>query len=919
MMRHIKKYHSQTAKRKAEESTELNRLELLHGGKVPRLVDDSQIGGAAKRSIEDDTTPRKVSLVDYGDTSDDEEGDTLESHSNPLFVANIRKLGPAKRWKKNVVVNQKFTMTLDQQRPIHENEDLNIGATHAIATATDRLIDELNIPEDYQMTLQIGSKEHQREGLTGKTWRVPVSNFTQRATMTQTLLMKLSNVLNSGEFITRDTGFSASVLFSRPEWKGGKGGTSPGEKIWARMVKESRSICEINNTDELCCARAICVMREYVKRQMQEPNTFKNIRQDRGKNSQQLKEAKKLHQQAGVPEDLCGLEEIEKFQEYLGPQGYRIIVVEVSRGGVIFKGEKFQNAEKIIAIVKSVSADESGQETAHYDGLYSIKGFMNRSYFCSKCCKGYNTEDSVHHRCMAKSCPSCKQTTSKKEKGCSNFTLWKKPDRSCRVCKREFYGEACFAAHLVESVDENKEMKTLRVSLEKQLGEELTPVMVLHSTCRDFKRCTECMATYKVNKDLPHKCYHAPCRHCLDYVNVYEHKCYITSEDEKHFKRTLQKLKKDKKKQEQLLGNNGEGYPDETMERLIAQRKRKLKELELINRGVSMANSQFQDTQEQILDELLEEGVLPEDITPEMVTERMQTEQSIKTIHVDNLIFADIECLLDDNNTFVPILICYTIGGDEAIFHHWGTDCISRFLEAVHQWAKDEKKEKGGALPEYTVFFHNLKGFDGVLTLNTLYNQNLKVTNQMGTGTKVLHFKQKNITFKDSLNFLNMPLAAFPKTFGLKELKKGFFPHKFSKLENLYYEGAIPELTYFEPQHMSKDKKNECETWHAQQVLKGETWCFQQEMLEYCQDDVRILREGCLKFAQDTMQEAGFNPLTQCITIASTCHYFWRNHQMLPQTIAVEPIHGLGRSQNQSEQGCIRVVLLRRCQTRRRE
>ena len=37
---------------------------------------------------------------------------------------------------------------------------LNIGATHAIAVGTDSLIEELKIPEDYWMTLQIGSKEH---------------------------------------------------------------------------------------------------------------------------------------------------------------------------------------------------------------------------------------------------------------------------------------------------------------------------------------------------------------------------------------------------------------------------------------------------------------------------------------------------------------------------------------------------------------------------------------------------------------------------------------------------------------------------------------------------------------------------------------------------------------------------------------
>lgn len=51
--------------------------------------------------------------------------------------------------------------------------------------------------------------------------------------------------------------------------------------------------------------------------------------------------------------------------------------------------------------------------------------------------------------------------------------------------------------------------------------------------------------------------------------------------------------------------------------------------------------------------------------------------------------------------------------------------------------------------------FHNLKGFDGVLTTNSLYKQNLKVTEQLGTGTKMLHFKHENLIFKDSLSFLS--------------------------------------------------------------------------------------------------------------------------------------------------------------------
>ena len=281
------------------------------------------------------------------------------------------------------------------------------------------------------------------------------------------------------------------------------------------------------------------------------------------------------------------------------------------------------------------------------------------------------------------------------------------------------------------------------------------------------------------------------------------------------------------------------------------------------------------DLREKVMLKMMEEeGFELDDITLEMVEDRITKQQGnpqqrseSKKIFADGLVYADIECILDSKNTFIPILICYTRGFGKTIFHHWATNCVDLFIQTLLQWAKEDKAKDEG-VQEFHIFFHNLKGFDGVFIMNSLYKLNLKVTDIMGTETKILHFKHKNLIFKESLSFLNMPLPNFTKTFGLVELKKGFFPHKFSKLENLKYQGKIPDLKYYEPQHMDEEKKKECEKWYAEQVVKGESWNFQTEMLEYCKSDVQLLKEGCLKFSQDTMQDAGFNPLTQCTIIA---------------------------------------------------
>ena len=72
-----------------------------------------------------------------------------------------------------------------------------------------------------------------------------------------------------------------------------------------------------------------------------------------------------------------------------------------------------------------------------------------------------------------------------------------------------------------------------------------------------------------------------------------------------------------------------------------------------------------------------------------------------------------------------------------------------------------------------------------------------------------------NIRFLDSLNFLPMPLAQLPKSFGLEELKKGFFPHFFNTPENQEVILLnLPDIKYYDPDSMSKDRRNEFLDWY---------------------------------------------------------------------------------------------------------
>ena len=135
-----------------------------------------------------------------------------------------------------------------------------------------------------------------------------------------------------------------------------------------------------------------------------------------------------------------------------------------------------------------------------------------------------------------------------------------------------------------------------------------------------------------------------------------------------------------------------------------------------------------------------------------------------------------------------------------------------------------------------------------------------------------------------------MPLSAFPATFGLTELKKGYFPHKFNipEHEHQTYVGIVPALDYYMPETMSPEGKQALETWHQEQRANNIVFDFQQELLEYCKSDVRLLKQGCLTFKRMFEAQAGFNPFDH-ITIASACNMDLRMNRMIPNSIASEP------------------------------
>ena len=146
-----------------------------------------------------------------------------------------------------------------------------------------------------------------------------------------------------------------------------------------------------------------------------------------------------------------------------------------------------------------------------------------------------------------------------------------------------------------------------------------------------------------------------------------------------------------------------------------------------------------------------------------------------------------------------------------------------------------------------------------------------------------------------------MPLAQLPETFNFVEHCKGFFPHAFHTRENLSYNGPLQAKQYFQPQAMKPKKRKEFDTWYTAEMQKNQMYNLWEELEKYCHSDVMVLKTACLKFIEEFQEEAGFNPMEKCATIASACNLFWRRELVPEKTIAIEPTNGWrGAQVNQS-------------------
>ena len=265
------------------------------------------------------------------------------------------------------------------------------------------------------------------------------------------------------------------------------------------------------------------------------------------------------------------------------------------------------------------------------------------------------------------------------------------------------------------------------------------------SVCANPRKCIECFKLLRGRKEIQqHRCGHVRCRCCKELPDIHQHRCYLQRE------KTLEELRQER----------------------LERRRRSLHAL--CGAAARLQTVRANDPSTSAADNIASDEPVP-------------------PLHV----FFDIESMPVEGR-HVPNLLMAEMETDD-FFERYGNDCVPSFLEWLDTLTLDGQRP-------LTVLAHNSRGYDSYPIIAELHSQKRQL-GQVRNGGKVLQLTYENegatVHFINSLSFFTMPLSAFPKTFGLRELKKGFFPHLFNSPANQEYVGIL-HAQWDEPRHASR-------------------------------------------------------------------------------------------------------------------
>jgi hypothetical protein len=192
--------------------------------------------------------------------------------------------------------------------------------------------------------------------------------------------------------------------------------------------------------------------------------------------------------------------------------------------------------------------------------------------------------------------------------------------------------------------------------------------------------------------------------------------------------------------------------------------------------------------------------------------------------------------------------------------------------------------------------------------LEELYRRGMVPTRMVSHGLRLYQlrmggFNQRDIVLKDSLNFFAAPLGALPAAYGLEGVQdKPFFPYAYIRTANLHTQlDGLPPMAMYEPEKMKPLQRARFMQWYAAEQDNPRPFVLAEQLLEYCGNDVRILRHAVIRYRQLIGAHAGgMEPFQAGSTIAGLALSVYRQCHLPANLVAHSPEGGYRRGRRAS-------------------
>ena len=247
-----------------------------------------------------------------------------------------------------------------------------------------------------------------------------------------------------------------------------------------------------------------------------------------------------------------------------------------------------------------------------------------------------------------------------------------------------------------------------------------------------------------------------------------------------------------------------------------------------------------------------------------------KTKKSEQELQTRRVYYADCESDVVTSNVHTAYCISYCERNSDNIKCIFGADCIDKFF--------DELEDKS------IVYFHNL-GYDARLMNNLNIIRAIDKSGRVMTQT--VKVDDRTITLKDSFSLISMPLKAFPKMFKLEGIQKEIFPYRYYTMQRISQNvGSISEAGRDELGQY--DETSAKMTWNQELFIEclersgaridAETFDMKKYAEFYCNQDVRILKDGFNKFRIDTLKEPIALDVDMFISAPSLANAYFTEH-----------------------------------------